>query len=147
MTVMLDVCILLQSLSYLIINLPPLTALALTALYTWLWNPSKRDNPVSAFLCGLVACLQPWAPCRVILLLHLLGKLCRKGESSTPTWSWQGFYYFFSIFLGRGESWIWILMVSPGGSTRGIVCNTISSMSGSSIKHWKAIFNLYFVFH
>lgn len=56
-------------------------------------------------------------------------------------------FTFFFHLPWEGGSWTWTLMVSPGGSTRGIFCNTISSMSGSSIKNWKAIFYLYFVFH
>lgn len=109
---------------------------------TQLWNPSKRDNPISALLWALIACLQPWAPCRVILL-HFAEQV---SPAHQPDLGRAFTFFSFSLFLGKGGSWIWTLMISPGGSG-GILSSTISSMSGSSIKNWKAIFNLYFVFH
>lgn len=147
MTVVLKVCTLLQSLSpFHYQSLVPswlLNAAALTAQYTWLWSPSKRDNPISALLCGLVACLQPWARCRVIPLLHLLGKAWQDRWALHTNLIMAGLLHFFFIFFGRGDPWT--LMV--GGSTRGIFWNTISSIPGSSIMNGKAIFNSYFVLH
>lgn len=58
----------------------------------------------------------------------------------------RAFTFFFPPSLGGG-----ILNLNINSITRWLYqrnfCNTISSTSGSSIKNWKAIFYLYFVFH
>lgn len=106
--VILNVCTLLPSLStfhyqssYL---LRLLNAVAVTAWYAQLWNPSKRDNQISVLFCGLVVCLQPWAPCRVILLLQLPGKALQKRWVLHTNLIMAGllllFFFFFKYSLG-----------------------------------------------